>query len=73
MSNRNNFKKSLLYILFGLVFPWLIDYIWFAFVLAEIDPISWTSGERTGMIITNVILSIVIISISFSYIDDNKY
>ncbi len=66
MNKLSKNKSYALYFVLGLVVLWILAYVCFAFVLAELNPFKWEQSIRGGYVFTMV--SILAISFPTSQI-----
>lgn len=64
MSKLNKNKMSALYFVLALVILWVLAYLCFAFVLAELNPFKWGQSVRGGYVFAMV--SILVFGIPMS-------
>jgi len=64
MSKLSKNKSYALYFVLGLVILWILAYVCFSFVLAELNPFKWEQSMRGGYVF--VMVSILAISFPIS-------
>ena len=64
MSKKRNYKSYALYFVLGLVILWILAYVCFAFVLAELNPFKWEQSIRGGYVFA--VVSILVLSFPIS-------
>jgi uncharacterized membrane protein YjfL (UPF0719 family) len=64
MSKLSKNKSYILYFVLSLVILWILAYMCFAFVMAELNPFKWEQSIRGGYVAAIVSILVVIFPIS---------